>query len=194
MGAWVVVQFVKHLTLFSAQVIFSQLSLSPASGSVLTVHSLLGILSPSLPAPSLLALSLSQNKLKKRKEKKTCSYIHCMSHQWVLCPSQGFLHIMKLLGTLWIIWFNGIFFFSCNFNKEPIQWHLLLPSFKDFVEVWIALSLNRFIVHTATALFGWCFTTKIFTVSHNLHISLISSEVRDSSAFSPSSSADEMQT
>ena len=33
-------------------------------------------------------------------------------------------------------WFNGIFFFSCNFNKEPIPWHLLLSPFEDFAEMW----------------------------------------------------------
>ena len=47
----------------SAQVMVSWfMSSSPTSGSVLTVCSLLGILSPSLSAAPLLALSLSQNK------------------------------------------------------------------------------------------------------------------------------------
>ena len=47
--------------LISAQVVISQfMSSSPMSGLVLTVWSLLGILSPSLSAPS--PRSLSQNK------------------------------------------------------------------------------------------------------------------------------------
>ena len=58
-GAWVA-QMVKCLTL--AQVMISQfMSLSPASGSVLTTQSLeaaLDPVSPSLSAPSLLMLSL----------------------------------------------------------------------------------------------------------------------------------------
>src|SRR5215475_10814759 len=55
----------------------------------------------------------------------------------------------------------------------------------------IALSLKIFIARTATALFGWCFSTKFCTVSHILHISLISFEVRDSSVFFSSSSDDQ---
>jgi hypothetical protein len=39
------------------------------------------------------------------------------------------------------------------------------------------LSLKIFIARTATVLFGWCFSTKFCTVSHILHISLISFEV-----------------
>ena len=67
-GSWVA-QSVKRLT--SAQVMISRfVGSSPASGSVLTVRSMLGILSLSLPHP-LLACSLcvSQNKLKEKKEK-----------------------------------------------------------------------------------------------------------------------------
>ena len=57
-GAWVAYS-VRHLTLVLAQLMISHLvSLSPASGSVLTVLSLLGILSLSL-LPPLLMLSLS---------------------------------------------------------------------------------------------------------------------------------------
>ena len=53
-GSWVA-QSVRHLT--SAQVMISRfVSSSPVSGSKLTVRSLLGILSPSLSAPTLLAL------------------------------------------------------------------------------------------------------------------------------------------
>ena len=49
--------------LVSAQVTISRFVGSrPASGSVLTVQSLLGILSLSLPLPCLCSLSLSQNK------------------------------------------------------------------------------------------------------------------------------------
>ena len=59
-GAWVA-QLVKRRT--SAQVMISQfVSLSPASGSVLTIQSLepaLDSVSPSLSAPSPLALCLS---------------------------------------------------------------------------------------------------------------------------------------
>ena len=58
--------------LIPAQVMVSQfVSLSPASGSALTVRSLLGIFSllPSLSAPPLLSLALSKlNKLKKKKK------------------------------------------------------------------------------------------------------------------------------
>src|SRR5215471_14174044 len=39
----------------------------------------------------------------------------------------------------------------------------------------IALSLKIFIARTATAMFGWCFSTKFCTVSHILHISQTSS-------------------
>ena len=49
--------------LISAQVMISGfVGLTPASGSVLTMWSLLGILSPSLSALPLLKLLLSQNK------------------------------------------------------------------------------------------------------------------------------------
>lgn len=53
----------------------------------------------------------------------------------------------------------------------------------------IAFSLNRFIAHTATVLFTWCFATRVCNVPHILHVSLISFEVRASSTFF-SSSAD----
>ena len=57
-----VVQLVKRLT--SVQVMISWfIGLSPTLGSMLMVHSLLGILSPSLSAPPLLSLSLYLNKL-----------------------------------------------------------------------------------------------------------------------------------
>ena len=56
-GAWVA-QSVKCLTI--AQVMISRfVSSNPASGSMLTAQSLLGILSPTLSAPPLLTLSLS---------------------------------------------------------------------------------------------------------------------------------------
>ena len=68
-------QSVKHQLLISAQVMISRfVRLSPESGSVLTVWSLFGILSPS-PCPSpnhafglSLSLSLKINKLKKKKK------------------------------------------------------------------------------------------------------------------------------
>lgn len=81
------------------------------------------------------------------------------------------------------------FSFCCNFNKNPIQWHLLLP-FENSGGMWHCL-LNRFITHTATALFRWCFSPKFCTVSYFLPISLISFEVRASSTFF-SSSKDEI--
>ena len=60
--AWVA-QSVQHLTLDLAQVMISWLSLSSASGSVLSVQSLLGILSLALSAPPLLCThSLKINK------------------------------------------------------------------------------------------------------------------------------------
>ena len=71
-GAWVA-QSVEHPT--STQVMISQsVSLSPPSGSILMVWSLLGILSFLLSAPPplmfSLSLSLSQNKSKIKKKKK----------------------------------------------------------------------------------------------------------------------------
>ena len=54
-----------------AQVVISRfVSSSPELGSALTVQSLFGILSPSLSAPPLLALSLKINKSKLKKKKK----------------------------------------------------------------------------------------------------------------------------
>ena len=56
--------------LISAQVMILRfMGLSPASGSVLTVWSLLGILSPPLSAPPLLVLSLKINKNEFKKKK-----------------------------------------------------------------------------------------------------------------------------
>ena len=60
-STWVA-QLVKHLTL--AQVVISRfMSSSPASGLLLSVQSLLGILSPSLSVPPQLMLSLKINTL-----------------------------------------------------------------------------------------------------------------------------------
>ena len=46
-------------------------------------------------------------------------------------------------GIIAIYWLNGIFFFSCTFNKEPIQWCLLLPPFEDFAEMWHCIVLKQ---------------------------------------------------
>ena len=59
-GAWVA-QLVKHLTLdFGSSYNVTVLGLSPTSGSVLTVRSLIGILSLPLCVPLLCSSSLSK--------------------------------------------------------------------------------------------------------------------------------------
>lgn len=78
-----------------------------------------------------------------------------------------------------------------SFNKEPTQWHLLLWNLR---KCGISLTLNRFMTHTVTALFGWSFSTNFSSDCHTLCNSLVSLEVRDSSSLSFSSSAEEISS
>lgn len=76
---------------------------------------------------------------------------------------------------------SGIPFFSCNFNKIPIQWHLLLPPLEDFVEMWHCIVIKPINCLHAYRLIqvGFFFSfIKCCTVSHIFHILLISFEVR----------------
>lgn len=77
-----------------------------------------------------------------------------------------------------LYWFSGLFLFSCSSEKKPIHcWRISQKC--D-----IALSLNKFIVYTATASFERCFSTKFGSVSYILHISPVIFEFRDPSSSS----------
>ena len=70
------------------------------------------------------------------------------------------------------------FSFQCNFNKKPIQWHLLaLPPLRIFGKMWHCFAVQQIHRLCGYSLIWWCFSTKFCTVSFILHISLISFEV-----------------
>ena len=73
-------------------------------------------------------------------------------------------------GITAIYWLNGIFSFLATLTRNLSNDTCFCLLLRILWKCDIALSLNRFIVHTATTSFGWCFSTKFCNFPHFTHL------------------------
>ena len=134
--------------------------------------------------------------LKLHKKKNKVTFIYLWKPSWLVWGRQergGLLCRTTFTitnGITAIHWLNGFFLFHVTLARKLSN---DTPPFEDFAEMWHCVLIKRIYHLHCYSLIQVVFSTKFCTVSHILHISLISFEVRDSSAFFSSSSADKMQ-